>query len=90
MYREANAIKNDETYPGAQEVAKLQEKLDALAGAQKAYDKLIGVADQKFADGDYEKAKELYARAMHPEDDYPPKKIMEIERKIKRKKIRRH
>ncbi len=87
LYREANAIKNDETYP-AQEVAKLQEKLDALAGAQKAYDKLIGVADQKFADGDYEKAKELYARAqgMHPEDDYPPKKIMEIERKIKEEK----
>ena len=84
MYREANEIKNDETYP-ADEVAKLQEKLSVLDGAQKAYDKLVNVANQKFADGDYEKAKELFTRAkgMHPEDTYPPKKLNEIDRKIK-------
>ena len=84
LYREANEIKNDETYP-AEEVAKLQEKLNVLDGAQKAYDKLVNVANQKFADGDYEKAKELFTRAkgMHPEDAYPPKKLNEIDRKIK-------
>jgi len=84
LYREANEIKNDETYP-ADEVAKLQEKLNVLDGAQKAYDKLINVANQKFADGDYEKAKELFTRAkgMHPDDTYPPNKLSEIDRKIK-------
>ncbi len=83
LYKEANAIKSDEQYP-ADEVAKLQEKLDQLEGAQKAYEKLINVANTKFDGGDYEKAKELFVRAqgMRPDDPYPPQKLEEIEQKI--------
>ncbi|MFT7611541.1 MAG: hypothetical protein ACI9J3_000486 [Parvicellaceae bacterium] len=84
LYKEANSIKNDETYP-ASEVEKLKSKLDSIDSAQKAYDKLIAVADKKFTEGDYVKSTELFTRAkgMHPEDDYPPKKLLEIAAKIK-------
>lgn len=84
LYKEANAIKNDEQYP-ADEVAKLQSRLDELEGAQKAYDKLIAVADKKFSEGDYEKSKELFNRAkgMRPNDTYPPQQLAAIEQKIK-------
>jgi len=84
LYKEANAIKNDETYPAA-EVEKLKSKLEGIDSAQKAYDKLIAVADKKFTEGDYAKSEELFKRAegMHPEDEYPPKKLAEITAKLK-------
>ncbi|MBT4774899.1 MAG: hypothetical protein HON99_04200 [Crocinitomicaceae bacterium] len=89
LYKAANAIKNDETYP-AEEVAKLQEKLESINSAQSAYDKLISVANTKFTNGDYDKAQELYTRAkgMHPEDPYPPKRLAEIIKKKEEQKAK--
>ena len=89
LYKEANAIKNDETYP-AEEVVKLQEKLESINSAQNAYDKLISVANTKFTNGDYDKAQELYTRAkgMHPEDPYPPKRLAEITKKKEEEKAK--
>lgn len=89
LYKQSNAIKNDEKYP-AQEVVKLQAKLESINSAQSAYNKLISVANQKFTDGDYDKAQELYTRAkgMHPEDPFPSKKLAEIAKKRQEQKAK--
>ncbi|MBL4706316.1 MAG: hypothetical protein JKY54_17445, partial [Flavobacteriales bacterium] len=86
LYREANSIKSDETYP-AEEVAKLQEKLDRMNDGAAAYNKLIAVADKKFDGEDFKKAKELYSRAkdIKPADTYPPAQIRKINKILKDK-----
>ena len=82
LYKAANTILPTESYPQEQ-VDWINKKLEDLANDEvnKQYQKLIDVADQKFADKDYETAKKLFTRAtgMRPDDSYPPKKIKEID-----------
>jgi tetratricopeptide (TPR) repeat protein len=64
-------------------------KNETSSEENKAYQKLLTVAQKKFDNGDYTKAKELYIRAkgMKPGDDLPPRRIDEINQIIKNKKI---
>ena len=81
-YNEAYAVKQ-ETYPQEQ-LDKINEKLSELASkeqAKKEYDKIIGIADQKFNEGAYDEAKGLYNRAKNfqPNETYPDEQIVKID-----------
>ena len=58
------------------------ESAKSIDQADEGYRKLLGVADEKFNNKDYLKAKEYYERALgiKSNDPYPKKKLEEIER----------
>ncbi|MFN3917100.1 MAG: hypothetical protein ACK4K0_05100 [Flavobacteriales bacterium] len=85
LYKQANTIKPDEDYPQQQiDWINQQMQLASKEEADKAYQKIIEVADKKLADKEYNGAKELYNRAsgLRSEDPYPKQKIAEIEKLI--------
>lgn len=57
-------------------------KAETASTENKQYDKLIRVADEKFKDANYKKAKELYERAIgfKPTDQYPKDQLAEIDK----------
>lgn len=70
-----------ESYP-TEQVAKCREKMKKDdSGINKQYDKLIKKADEYFNSATYDKAKNLYKRAvkLKPSDQYPKDKLKEID-----------
>jgi tetratricopeptide (TPR) repeat protein len=89
-YEESLMLFPSEQYPRDQIVlCDNNMKSESSSEENKAYQKLLTVAQKKFDNGDYTKAKELYVRAkgMNPGDDLPPRRINEIDQIIKNKKI---
>jgi len=89
-YEESLMLFSSEQHPRDQIIlCDSKMKGESSNEANKAYQKLIDVAQKKFDNGDYKKAKELYIRAkgMNPGDDLPPRRINEINQIIKNKKI---
>ncbi len=82
-YKKALEIKTDK-YPENQ-IEKINKKLAQLTQdreLKKQYDKIIAVADKNFTSNEFTDAKELYNRAykLYPYDEYPKRKILEIEK----------
>lgn len=62
-------------------VCEMKMKSERDADIEKVYRKIIDAADKKFTETKYDKAIELYKRALtqRPEDAYPKQKLAEIE-----------
>ena len=85
LYKQANAIKADENYPQQQiDWINEQMQLASIAEADKAYQKILQVADKKLAEKEYNGARDLYNRALgiKSDDPYPKKQLIEIDRLI--------
>ena len=83
LYKEANNVKPSETYPQEQ-ITWINDKMKSQLEDEvnKQYQKIIDVADKLFGEENYTKSIELFNRAkgMRPNDEYPVKKIAEIEK----------
>jgi epidermal growth factor receptor substrate 15 len=81
-YDEALSIDSSSSYAKRQsdECVNRSKNLGVLE-AQKEYQKIITIADQKFKEHDYDKAREYYKRAISFKDNdpYPKRKLTEIE-----------
>jgi tetratricopeptide (TPR) repeat protein len=80
-YRNALKQKPDESYP-KQRIDHLTRIIDSLKLADESYRKIIGRADQLFAEARYSPARTEYegALAVRPDDGYPAGRIREIDR----------
>lgn len=80
-YEKALTIKSDDA-TAIKQVNECQRLLDKERGedVKKEYDKIINIADKKFNEKDYLKAKEYYERALtfKASDPYPKAKLIEI------------
>lgn len=81
-YKEALSVKQNEDYP--------QQQIDKITGIMKnqeeieldkEYSKILKVADKSFDEKNYDKAIELYKRALtfKPQEEYPQSKLKEIQ-----------
>ncbi len=89
-YEDAARLITTEQYPRDQIVLCDNNMKSASVNEEnKAYNKLLTVAQKKFDNGDYKKALELYLRAknMNPSDDLPPRRIDEINQIVKNKEL---
>lgn len=82
-YEKALTIKSDDAV-AIKQVNECQRLLDKERGedVKKEYDKIINIADKKFNEKDYLKAKEYYERALtfKASDPYPKAKLIEIDK----------
>ncbi|TNE55637.1 MAG: hypothetical protein EP338_02365 [Bacteroidetes bacterium] len=87
-YEEALGIISSDAYARRQ-VDKCIKNLQAKPDEQKQYNKLISKADDYFNSSNYNKAKELYNRALtlKSNDPYPQKKLNEIEQILNPKPV---
>ncbi|MEZ4937359.1 MAG: hypothetical protein R2799_07170 [Crocinitomicaceae bacterium] len=81
-YKEALSIRQNENYPQDQ-IKKITElmKSEEAAKNDEQYNKILKVADKYFGEKNYDKAIELYNRALtfKPQEEYPRQKLKEIE-----------
>ncbi|MCK9423913.1 MAG: hypothetical protein M0Q38_15090, partial [Bacteroidales bacterium] len=79
-YKRANNLRPDEKYP-QDRIAELTALINAQMTKDEAYKKAIATADQLFLGTQYGDAKKAYQQALtiKPEQEYPVKKIREIE-----------
>jgi tetratricopeptide (TPR) repeat protein len=79
-YEKALNIFNEKEYPRDQIV-----KIDEILSKQLKYKDLVGKGDVQFENREYENALQSFnsARSLFPEEQYPPKKIAEIEEILK-------
>jgi tetratricopeptide (TPR) repeat protein len=81
-YKEALSVKQNEDYP-QQQITKIEGlmKNEENSKNDEQYNKILGVADKYFGEENYDKAIELYNRALtfKPQEEYPRKKLKEIE-----------
>ncbi|HKJ79668.1 MAG TPA: hypothetical protein VKA10_09035, partial [Prolixibacteraceae bacterium] len=94
-YRSALEIKPEETYP-QQRIDEISNLLDEIATARrelelqnKAYQEAVQLADNYFEATNYGMAKTNYQKAasLKPEENYPVRKIEEIDELLKQQKI---
>ena len=83
QYQAALLLKPDETYP-KQKIAELDKLLEVIAGEEaleNQYNSIITSADRFLSEKSYSEAKAEYNKALSikPEEEYPQKKINEID-----------
>lgn len=81
-YKEALSVKQNENYPQEQikKITDLMKNEEVLKNDEQ-YNKILKVADKYFGEENFDKAIELYKRALtfKPQEEYPQQKLKEIE-----------